>query len=119
MQALMGWTHLRSQITAQEKWNVDLTASNATLRKSNEKLTAKLEELKNRNEELSSNNNKLVDQNARILGQLDEVKEELHVEKATTASLLPSGLTASERPNPTSRPGRLCPWRILTTGRAR
>ncbi|KAL5582334.1 hypothetical protein UlMin_014776 [Ulmus minor] len=67
--------------------NVDLTASNATLRKSNEKLTAKLEELKTRNEEMSSNNNKLVDQNARILGQLDEVKEELHVEKATTASL--------------------------------
>ncbi|KAL5580186.1 hypothetical protein UlMin_012628 [Ulmus minor] len=39
-QALMGWTHLRSQITAQEKRNVDLTASNATLRKSNEKLAA-------------------------------------------------------------------------------
>ncbi|KAL5563464.1 hypothetical protein UlMin_033211 [Ulmus minor] len=86
-QALMGWTHLRNQITAQEKRNVDLTASNATLRKSNEKLTASLEELKTRNEELSSNNSKLVNQNARILGQLDEVKEELHVEKATTASL--------------------------------
>ncbi|KAL5580129.1 hypothetical protein UlMin_012571 [Ulmus minor] len=86
-QALMGWTHLRNQITAQEKRNVDLTASNATLRKSNEKLTAKLEELKTRNEEMSSNNKKLIDQNARILGQLDEVKEELHVEKATTASL--------------------------------
>ncbi|KAL5573741.1 hypothetical protein UlMin_023338 [Ulmus minor] len=86
-QALMGWTHLRNQITALEKRNVDLTASNATLRKSNEKLTTKLEELKTRDEELSSNNNKLVDQNARILGQLDEVKEELHVEKATTASL--------------------------------
>ncbi|KAL5565346.1 hypothetical protein UlMin_028510 [Ulmus minor] len=71
----------------QEKRNVDLTACNTTLRKSNEKLTAQLEELKTRNEELSSNNNKLVDQNARIHGQLDEVKEELHVEKATSASL--------------------------------
>ncbi|KAL5543291.1 hypothetical protein UlMin_011001 [Ulmus minor] len=45
-QALMGWTHLRSQITAQEKRNVNLTASNATLRKSNEKLAAQLEELR-------------------------------------------------------------------------
>ncbi|KAL5567410.1 hypothetical protein UlMin_030574 [Ulmus minor] len=67
-QALMGWTHLRSQITAQEKRNVDLTASNATLRKSNEKLAAQLEELKTRNEELSFNNTCLVEQNAKILG---------------------------------------------------
>ncbi|KAL5552582.1 hypothetical protein UlMin_039983 [Ulmus minor] len=86
-QALMGWTHLRSQITAQEKRNVDLTASNATLRKSNEKLAAQLEELRTRNKELSSNNTGLVERNAKILGQLDKVKEELHGEKASSASL--------------------------------
>ena len=40
MQAMMGWTHLRSQITAQEKRNVDLIASNAFLRKSNAKLAS-------------------------------------------------------------------------------
>ena len=83
----MGWTHLRSQITAQEKRNVDLTASNATLRKSNEKLAVQLEELRTRNEELSSNNTGVVEQNSKILGQLDEVKKELHREKASSVSL--------------------------------
>ena len=83
----MGWTHLRSQITAQEKCNVDLIASNASLRKSNEKLASQLEELRTRNEELSSNNTSLVVENARILGKLDEVKEELEGEKASSVSL--------------------------------
>ena len=83
----MGWTHLRSQITAQEKHSVDLIASNASLHKSNEKLTSQLEELRTRNEELSSNNTSLVEENAKILGQLDEVKEELNGEKASSVSL--------------------------------
>ena len=83
----MGWTHLRSQITAQEKRNVDLTASKASLCKSNEKLASQLEELRMRNEELSSNNANLVEENAKILGKLDGVKDELEVEKAVSASL--------------------------------
>ena len=83
----MGWTHLRSQITAQEKRNVDLTASNATLRKSNEKLAVQLEELRIRNEELSSNNTGLVERNAKILGQLDEVKEELLLRRRRVRAL--------------------------------
>ena len=40
-----------------------------------------------RNEELSSNNTGLIEQNAKILGQLDEVKEELHGEKASSVNL--------------------------------
>ena len=83
----MGWTHLRSQITAQEKQNVDLTASNASLQKLNEKLTSKLEELRTRNEELSSNNTNLVKENTKILGKLDRVNKELEGEKAMSASL--------------------------------
>ena len=83
----MGWTHLRSQITAEEKRNVDLTASNASLRKSNEKLTSQLEEIRMRNEELSSNNTSLVEENAKLLGKLDRVKEELEGEKAVSVSL--------------------------------
>ena len=83
----MGWTHLRSQITAQEKRNVDLTASNASLGKSNKKLASQLKELRTRNDELLSNNTSLVVENARILGKLDEVKEELKGEKASSVSL--------------------------------
>ena len=83
----MGWTHLRSQITAQEKRNVDLTASNASIHKSNEKLASQIEELRKGNEELSSNNTSLVKENAKILGKLDEVKDELEGEKALSASL--------------------------------
>ena len=45
----MGWTYLRSYITAQKKRNVDLTASNGSLLKSNEKFTSQLEELRTRN----------------------------------------------------------------------
>ena len=83
----MGWTHLRSQITAQEKRNVDLTASNASLRKSNEKLASQLEELRMSNEELSSNNDSLIEENAKILGKLELVKDELEGEKVVSASL--------------------------------
>ena len=64
-----------------------MIACNATLRKSNEKLAAQLEELRIRNEELVSNNTGLIERNAKTLGQLDEVKEELYMEKASSASL--------------------------------
>ena len=67
MQALTGFTHLRSQITGQEKRNVDLTASNDSLRKSNAELASQLEELKYSNEELSSNHAILVEENAKII----------------------------------------------------
>ena len=83
----MGWTHLRSQIIAQEKRNVDLTASNASLQKSNKKLASQLEELRTRNKEFSSNNASLFEENAKILGKLDGVKDELEVEKAVSVSL--------------------------------
>ena len=83
----MGWTHLRSQMTAQEKWNVDLTASNASLRKLNKKLASQLKELRMRNDELSLNITSIVEENAKILGKLDEVKDELEGEKALSASL--------------------------------
>ena len=83
----MGWTHLRSQITAQEKRNVDLIASNASLRKSNVELASQLEELRSRNKELSSNHASLVKENAKTISQLDDMKEELMKEKAVSAGL--------------------------------
>ena len=86
----MGWIHLRSQITAQEKRNMDLTASNDSLRKSNEKMASQLKELRTRNEELSSNNTSLVEENAKILGKLDGVKDELEGEKVVVRALSPS-----------------------------
>ena len=78
---------LGSQITTQKKRNVDLTASNASLRKLNEKLASQLEELRTRNKEFSSNNASLFEENAKILGKLDGVKDELEVEKAMSVSL--------------------------------
>ena len=78
---------MRSQITAQEKRNVDLMASNASLQKLNKKLYSQLKELRERNEELSSSNVGLVEENAKILGKLDGVKDELEMEKAVSASL--------------------------------
>ena len=83
----MGWTHLRSKITAQEKRNVDLIASNASLRKSNAELASQLEELTFRDEELSSNHVSLVEENANTISQLDDLKEELVKEKAVSTDL--------------------------------
>ena len=83
----MGWTHLRSQITAQDKRNVNLNASNASLRKSNAELASQLEELRSRNEELSSNHVSLVEENAKMISQLDDLKEELVKEKTMSADL--------------------------------
>ena len=52
LQALTRLTHVRSQISAQEKRNFDMSASNTSLRKLNIELTSQFEELKFRNEEL-------------------------------------------------------------------
>ena len=94
LQALTGLTHVRSQISAQENRNSDLSASHAFLRKLNAELTSQIEELKSRNEELqskneelSSNHASLVEENARIISQLDGVKDELVSVKAVSAGL--------------------------------
>ena len=87
MQALTGLTHMRSQITAQEKLNVDLMASNVSLRKSNTELACQLVDLKSRNEELSSNHAGLIEENAKIISQLDAMTEELEKEKAVSTGL--------------------------------
>ena len=85
----MGLTHVRIQISAQEKQNSDLPASNASLRKLNAEFTFQLEELKSRNEELQSKNEELssnhaglMEENAKIISQLDGVKDELVSERA-------------------------------------
>ena len=67
LQALMGLTHLRSQIAHQEKRNADLFASNATLIKLNSKLIAQLEELKSKNKELMTNQAALVEKNIELI----------------------------------------------------
>ena len=84
---MTGLTNLRSQITAQERRNLNLTASNASLRKSNAKIVAQLEELKSRNKELITNHTDLIEENAKIISQMDCVKDELEKEKAVSASL--------------------------------
>ena len=66
---------------------VDLIASNASLRKSNVELFAQLEELKTINEELTTNHVGLVEENSKIICQMDCVKDELEKEKAMGASL--------------------------------
>ena len=78
---------MRSQITAQEKRNVDLIASNALMRKSNAELASQLEELKFRNKELPSNHAGLVKENAKIISQLDSMKEKLLRENTVSAGL--------------------------------
>ena len=67
MQGLTGVFSLKSQIAAQDRWNVDLAASNTSLRKANAELivenkdfSSKLVELKSKNEELEENYAKLV-----------------------------------------------------------
>ena len=87
LQALTGLTHLRSQITHQEKRNTDLFASNATLRKLNSELTAQLEELKSKNEELITNQAVLIEKNAELINQMDGVRDKLVSEKAVSTGL--------------------------------
>ena len=67
MQIRTGLSNLRSHITAQEKQNVDLTASNASLRNSNAELTAQLAKLKSINKELTTNHAGLVEENAKVI----------------------------------------------------
>ena len=86
-QVLTGLTHLRSQITHQEKRNNDLFASNATLRKLNSELTTQLEELKSKNEELTTNQAALIKKNAELISQMDAVRDELVSEKAVSVDL--------------------------------
>ncbi|KAL5565741.1 hypothetical protein UlMin_028905 [Ulmus minor] len=78
----------------QERRNVDLAASNTSLRKANADLTAeredyssKITELKSRNEELGDNYAKLVRVNEKLTGELDAAKEDLVKEKADSSSL--------------------------------
>ena len=87
LQALTGLSHLRGQITHQEKRNNDLFAFNVTLRKLNSELTAQLEELKSKNEELMTNQAALVEKNAELISQMDGVRDELESEKAVSAGL--------------------------------
>ena len=108
MQTLTSLRNLRSQITAQEKWNVDLIASNASLRKSNVELIASLEELKSRIEELTTNHASLVKENAKIISQMDGVKDELEMEKAMSASLKSELETATLKVQTISMDALLC-----------
>ena len=92
MQSLTGLSCLRTQIAAQEKRNVDLAASNTTLKKvnaelgdSNKELSLKVVELKSKYEELDDNYAELIKENAKLVGQADVVKEELTKEKAENA----------------------------------
>ena len=90
-------THLRSQITHQEKRNTDLFASNASLRKLNSELTTQLEELKFKNKELMTNQVTLVEKNAELINQLHGVRDELVSEKAVSAGLKAELETAAEK----------------------
>ena len=94
MQGLTGVFSLRNQTAAQERRNVDLAASNTSLRKANVELTVekkvlsfKLAELKLKNEDLEENYAELVKGNAKIIGEVDFVKDELAKEKVQNASL--------------------------------
>ena len=94
MQGLTGVFSLRGQITAQERRNVDLTASNTSLRKANAELTAeregfsfKITELKSKNEELGDNYAELVRVNEKLTGELDAAKEDLAKERADNSGL--------------------------------
>ena len=94
MQGLTGVFSLRSQIAAQERWNVDLAASNTSLRKANTDLSAerkefsfKLTELRSKNEELEDNYAELVRANAKLTGELDAANEDLAKERADSSGL--------------------------------
>ena len=85
---------MRSQIAAQERRNVDLAASNTSLRKANDDLSAerkefssKLTEIRSKNEELEDNYAELVRTNAKLTGKLDAAKEDLAKERADSFSL--------------------------------
>ena len=89
VQSLIGLSCLKSLMVAQERRNVDLAASNTTLRKvntelgdSNKELSLKVMELKSKYEELDDNYAKLVKENAKLVGQVDIVKKALAKEKA-------------------------------------
>ena len=94
MQGLLGVFSLRSQIAAQEMRNVDLAASNTSLRKANAELSteikefsSKLMELKSKNEELEENYAELVQVNAKLIGEMDTMKDELAKEKVENFDL--------------------------------
>ena len=57
----MGVFSLKSQIVAQEGWNIDLAASNTNLRKSVTKFSKEKKELSTNVVELKSKNEELVD----------------------------------------------------------
>ena len=89
VQTLTGLSNLRCQITAQD---VDLFASNASLRKANvehimKDLFAKVVELKSKIEELDDNHAKLVRQNAKLMDKFDAGRDKLAKEKAKNANL--------------------------------
>ena len=77
---MTGLSHLRGQITHQEKRNNDLFSSNATLRKLNSELTTQLEEL-------TTNQAALIEKNAELISQMDGMRDELASEKAVSAGL--------------------------------
>ena len=94
MQGLTGVFSLRGQIAAQERRNVDLAASNTSLRKATAKLSAEREdlstkiiELRSKNEELEDNYAELVRANAKLIGKLDAAKEDLAKERADNSGL--------------------------------
>jgi chromosome segregation ATPase len=94
VQGLTGVFSLRGQIAAQEKRNVDLAASNTSLRKANAELTAEREnyslnitELKSRNEELGDNYAELVRVKEKLSLELDAARKDLAKEKAVNSGL--------------------------------
>ena len=94
MQGLTGVFSLRSQIAAQERRNVDLAASNTSLRKANAELSiekndfsSKLVKLKSKNEELEENYVELVKSNAKLIGEMDTAKDELAKERTKNSNL--------------------------------
>ena len=85
---------MRSQIAAQERRNVDLAASNTSLRKANADLTterkefsSELAELRSKNKELEDNYAKLVRANTKLIGELDATKEDLAEERVDRSGL--------------------------------
>ena len=94
MQGLTGVFSLRGQIAAHERRNVNLTASNTSLRKANAELSAeregfsfKITKLKSKNEELGDNYAELVRVNEKLTGELDAAKEGLAKERAENSGL--------------------------------
>ena len=94
VQGLTGVFSLRGQIAAQERRNVDLAASNTSLRKANAELSAeregfssKITELRSKNEELEDNYAELVRANEKLTGELDAAKEDLAKERADNSGL--------------------------------